>query len=328
MDKELQPLVSVVTPCLNGGKHLKEYFDSILFQEYDNIEFYFVNDGSTDETERIAIEYEKKFQERKIKYKHIYIDNSGQAKAINQVLSMIEGEYLIWPDADDILLKDNFSKKVSYLEKNRNVDLVITQTACINESGEKITNQIFKRKHNDKFDIPFWDYIYEKNVVFPPGIFMARVSALKKKLNNMQIVEARGGQNWQFILPLTYNSLCGYIDEVTYLYRISENSHSRSAKSYEQQLERTFEHENILCKVVHSIKNISLSDINKAESIIELKYIRKRMYIYMSFLHYIKGIMCFIQLIKLHNATVQDCKMLIKCFVKSFGRLILGVKPQ
>ena len=50
-----KPLVSIITPCYNGEAFLKRYFESILNQTYPNLELIFINDGSTDRTEEIAL---------------------------------------------------------------------------------------------------------------------------------------------------------------------------------------------------------------------------------------------------------------------------------
>lgn len=69
--KKNLPLVSLITPCYNGEKYLERFLDSVLAQTYDNIEFILVNDGSTDDTEKIALSYQEKFADRG--YIYIYI---------------------------------------------------------------------------------------------------------------------------------------------------------------------------------------------------------------------------------------------------------------
>ena len=268
-----EPLVSVITPCYNGGKYLRDYFDSLLIQTYDNIEFFFINDGSSDCTEDIAIEYESEFAERGIKYQHFYVNNRGQAAAINVALPLIQGKYLIWPDSDDVLLKDNFSIKVDYLEKHSDIDLVITQTQCVDEDLTPIKGQIICRKHKNPNANVFLDYIDERDVVFQPGVFMARVDALRKVLSEMRIYEGKGGQNWQFILPLTYKGKCGYIDQVTYLYRIHNQSHSHYVKSVEETLACINQQEKILTNVVLQICSMDSHQCDWLIRRIKIKYL-------------------------------------------------------
>ena len=52
-----QPKVSVITACYNGARFIDDWADSLLRQTWDNVEIFFVNDGSTDGTGSIAHSY-------------------------------------------------------------------------------------------------------------------------------------------------------------------------------------------------------------------------------------------------------------------------------
>ena len=54
-------LVSILIPCYNAEKYLDDCLNAILNQSYDNIELIIVNDGSTDNSEKIIDSYYKKF---------------------------------------------------------------------------------------------------------------------------------------------------------------------------------------------------------------------------------------------------------------------------
>jgi glycosyltransferase involved in cell wall biosynthesis len=74
------PIVSIVTPCYNGEKHIHRYLDSLLAQTYSNIELIFVNDGSSDNTEKIVLSYTDKFESKGIKLSRTWWSNQCRLK--------------------------------------------------------------------------------------------------------------------------------------------------------------------------------------------------------------------------------------------------------
>ena len=75
----MKELVSIITPCYNGEKHVHRLLESVLNQTYTNIELILVDDGSTDETKKIVLSYQEKFTEKKLKLNYIYQENKGLA---------------------------------------------------------------------------------------------------------------------------------------------------------------------------------------------------------------------------------------------------------
>ena len=135
----IQPLVSIITPCLNGAPFLDNFFQSILNQSYGWLELIFVNDGSTDETEKIALSYRDALERRGIIYKYLYQPNGGQAQALNTGFKEMTGKYLVWPDSDDLLSPDSIEKRVTFLENNPEFDFVRTSGDFFNFiTGERI----------------------------------------------------------------------------------------------------------------------------------------------------------------------------------------------
>ena len=136
---ERQPLVSVITPCYNGDKFLSIFLDSLLDQTYKNIEFIFVDDGSTDRTRTIFYSYVKRFKGKG--YKLVYVKqakNKGQAAALNKGLKYFTGEYLTWPDADDILHKDNIRLRVEFLEQHKECGMVVCESPILGKTMNEI----------------------------------------------------------------------------------------------------------------------------------------------------------------------------------------------
>ncbi len=275
MDKK----VSIITPCFNGGEFVGRYLDSILRQTYKNIELIFVNDGSNDNTEGIVKSYIEKFNNVGMELIYIYQENSGQAAAMNRGLEIFSGEYLTWPDSDDILTDDSIEKKVRFLEENRQYGLVRTDAKLVNEDNLDNAIGYFGKNNPNKYkEELFDDFIIENRVWFAPGCYMVRSAAYLEVNKDRRIYEGRGGQNWQMLLPITYKYKCGYIDEPLYIYVVRDNSHSHSNASLNGEIDRTFNHEELLTNTLLFI-DMGEEERNRYIKIIKEKYIKKRFYI-------------------------------------------------
>ena len=270
------PLVSIITPCYNGANYLDKYFDSILNQTYSHLELVFINDGSTDNSEQLAISYRKKLEDKGIIYKYIKQDNMGLPGAINTGLRLFSGKYLTWPDCDDWMTPDCIEKKVDYLETHPNKALVQCKCAFVNENDLNNIVSICGRKNTDNGWM-FDDLILEKDALFACGTYLVRSDCFAETHPTNKIYdENRAGQNYQMLLPLLYKYECGFIDDVLYYYRVSDNSHSHKEKDYYSNVEKTKKHQEILEHVLDEI-NMPENERQKYQRIIEKKYIRKRM---------------------------------------------------
>jgi glycosyltransferase involved in cell wall biosynthesis len=104
-----QPLVSVLIPCYNAARWIRETLESVLAQTWPNIEIIVVNDGSTDDTRSILAEYLCKGV--------AVIDqpNRGPSAALNRCLSAAHGEFIQYLDADDLIAPDKIELQMARL---------------------------------------------------------------------------------------------------------------------------------------------------------------------------------------------------------------------
>lgn len=264
----MKPLVSIITPSYNSEKYLKNYFESILNQDYENYEIIFINDGSKDNTEEIASNYKRIFEQKEKRFVYLKQDNGGQAKAMNLGFPYVEGKYFIWPDSDDELLPNNISEKVKFMEENPDIALGMSAAEYVKEDGTYISEMKREKCNPDNL---FEDLLVSKNVVFCPGIFIMRTDVFFECCPNKRINESRIGQNYQILLPVVYKHKYGYIDQVLYKYILHENSHSNAnANEIESQISRFEKHERTLYELLDMI--CSESDIEKYKRVVQTHY--------------------------------------------------------
>jgi len=118
--KEL-PLVSVFLPTYNQQEFIADSIDSVLNQDYENLEIVIGDDCSTDNTWQIVQEYQRKFPEKIKAFRNH--KNLGITGNCNEVLKRCTGKYVVYTAGDDLFLPGKISAQVAVMEKDPNVVL-------------------------------------------------------------------------------------------------------------------------------------------------------------------------------------------------------------
>ena len=126
-------LVSVIMSVHNDEKTVKKSIESIVKQDYKNIELLLIDDGSSDETYKICKEYSNSFENVRV-YQNDY--NIGLTKSLNILLKKAEGYFIARQDADDISASSRLEKQLRFMEKY-NLDASATRAFVMNSN--KIT---------------------------------------------------------------------------------------------------------------------------------------------------------------------------------------------
>jgi glycosyltransferase involved in cell wall biosynthesis len=116
------PLVSIVMATYNYGHFLPYTLRSIADQTYANFELVLVDDGSTDDTERVVAKFVDSFPLVYVRLEH----NGGLAAALNLGLLKSKGDFIARHDSDDYMYDIRLLKQVEFLLENVDVDLVGT----------------------------------------------------------------------------------------------------------------------------------------------------------------------------------------------------------
>lgn len=170
MDKWEAPKISVILPVYNVSKYLRKSYESICLQKYANLEIIYVNDGSTDDSEKIIQEIKSK-DSRISLYNKL---NEGVGIARNYGLKKATGEFVYFMDPDDTLtdmLFEDFSSLLLEIKKievfvfgyNINNNGNITQKNWNPSLPEYISlkNDIYNLLNNSLLS-PIWNKIYSR----------------------------------------------------------------------------------------------------------------------------------------------------------------------
>lgn len=154
-----KPLVTVVTPSFNQGGFIRQTIESVLSQDYDNLEYIIMDGGSTDETAAVAREYSSRLT-------FISERDRGQSHAINKGFRMARGEIVSWLNSDDIFLPGAISTAVSALERDPGCGAVYGEGYLIDRDGNVTQRFPVTEKFNLWKLVHLSDYILQQTVFF------------------------------------------------------------------------------------------------------------------------------------------------------------------
>lgn len=132
------PKISVITPSYNQGQFIEETIQSVLNQNYPNLEFIIIDGGSSDNSVEVIKKYENF-----LTYWHSKLDK-GQSNAINIGFKIASGELLCWLNSDDTFLPGALLH-VGELYKKNMFDFYYSDVFLTNEKNE-IIKRIKARK--------------------------------------------------------------------------------------------------------------------------------------------------------------------------------------
>jgi glycosyltransferase involved in cell wall biosynthesis len=164
-----EPLVSIITPVLNGIKYLRQCVESVLNQDYPCVEHVFVDGGSTDGTLELLEEYQKKYPEKIVVFSDPKL-NKGAGEAWNVGWKIAKGDIFGWLGADDFYEPGAISTVVKFFQENPDAYFVFGDCNVVNEKGEILLtypkrNYDLKTLINTKNFIPTTSAFYRREVV-------------------------------------------------------------------------------------------------------------------------------------------------------------------
>jgi GT2 family glycosyltransferase len=161
----MAPLVSIVIPCFNQARYLGDAIESAWKQTYPHLEVIVVDDGSTDDTARVAEAHPGVACHRQA--------NAGTAAARNRGLAESQGAFVLFLDADDRLLPEAASIGVDALQRHPEAAFVTGHVRLMRGDG---TPWLVPEQGHET---PGYEALLRDNFIWTPGVVLYRREALE-----------------------------------------------------------------------------------------------------------------------------------------------------
>jgi hypothetical protein len=222
--------ITVMMPAFNAARFIGEAIDSVRQQAASDWELLVIDDGSTDDTAKVA----ESFHDARIQV--IRQDNQGEATSRNRALSLARGEFLAFLDADDAYLPSHLRRTADCLRENPDAVGVFTDGYHVGEDGTRLKPLSARRRPPRSGDV-FDEIVYGSDFLGPPVcVVLRRGPILAQALRfDARIVM---GPDWDFFMRVAALGPFMHVDEATCLYRVHTNSITTSLDARARMRER------------------------------------------------------------------------------------------
>ena len=204
----MPPKVSINLCCYNSEQFLAETLQSIEDQTFRNWELIVINDGSSDSTESMIME----FKSRGFPVVYQYQENKGLGYSRNRALEFSQGDYIAFIDHDDVWLPEKLKKQVEIFEQRRDIDFIYTNYYVLKEGQRRLAFKSAK---------PDGDVCERFLRQYPVSVLTAavRMSAIKG-LGEYFDISLKLCEEYDLFMRLLFHSKAAYIEEPLAVYRI------------------------------------------------------------------------------------------------------------
>ena len=224
-------ILTVIIPAYNMEKYLDKTLSSLLINEkiLNSIEVLIINDGSKDNTSKIAHNYSNKYPEV---FLAIDKENGNYGSCVNAGLKIANGEFVKILDADDFFVTNGFEEYVNNLikikEDNICVDMVVTNTQVVDELGCITFNYTYELELNknliisiEDIDISILKKLTHHSVTYKTDML--------KSMNYMQMEKVSYSDQEWISLPLFNVYKVIYFPICVYSYLVGREGQSMEA---------------------------------------------------------------------------------------------------
>lgn len=232
--------VSLVVPCYNIENYFEAFLQSLLEQDWPDLEIILVNDGATAATTAALREAVAPLEARGFITKLIEQENRGLGGAVDAGLKHVSGEFLMWPDPDDWLLPGSVSRRVQLMRENPDVGLLRSNCRLFVEAKQRFEG-CFMPTTGAPARLPalFEDLIFQR-FFYAPVCHFVRCSMFWQVHKDRTIWFSKASsQNFQLLVPFVERFPVLQVPDILAVYRIREDSRSRApTKTHLKLMER------------------------------------------------------------------------------------------
>lgn len=144
-------MVSVIIPAYNQSRYLGDAIQSVLNQTCSDFEIIVVDDGSTDDTGRVAHQFDPAIVH------YFYQENAGLSAARNTGIRNASGEFITYLDSDDLFAPRKLELLVGEFERNPQMGFVAGQAILIDENGSPLDRIFDTPVPPEPSDLLYWN---------------------------------------------------------------------------------------------------------------------------------------------------------------------------
>lgn len=213
------PKISVLMPVFGGEHYVAHAIESVLAQNYSNLELWVVNDGSPDHSADVIRPYLTD-----VRVNYIEQTNAGVAAARNTALSHSCGDYIALLDQDDLWHPEKLAKQVALMESNPGLGLVHCHAIPINKYGEPLPSD------------PYYPRLTQPNAfeeIFLGNPIVACCALFRRSALNTDDVfdmnaRLRFADEYDLWLRIARQHEVGYVADTLAFYRLHDANNSRN----------------------------------------------------------------------------------------------------
>ena len=173
--------LSVIVPVYNTEAYLPKCAEALLCQQVEEMEIFFINDGSKDGSLAVLRSYEQRFPGR---VRVLDVTNGGQGRARNFALEVAQGEFIGFADSDDWVEPDMFPRLLALAEREQ-ADIAVCDSWRETDSGSTY-EKACPQEHPLASAGSVWNKLYRRSCIegirFPEGLWYEDLSFSAKAL--------------------------------------------------------------------------------------------------------------------------------------------------